>query len=310
MRSEDEPKSAANTTGKFVVCLYFIASSLIATTQFIAHEFSYSPVLGKPNIGVLYSPTNSFKWSIDLFSNFPTSIILAWFVGLLIGAVATGTLLLLLLLLRNKKKSLIGHGSAAWADYEDIKNARLIDHETNKTSLIVGGYQMPKSSEIRYLIHTGPESTLNYAPSRSGKGVSIVIPNLLSYEESIFVLDVKGELWASTSGYRKERLGQKVLFHNPASKEAGNAKLNILEEIRIHEDEAVKDTQLVCEYLIPSESNGGGKEQSSENDHFVTAARSALVGVVLYEIVKNPNNVVSVTDVLASAHPETDKRLY
>ena len=47
------------------------------------------------------------------------------------------------------------------------------------------------------------------APTRSGKGVGVVIPNCLNYSDSLVVLDIKLENFDITSGFRAEH-GQEV----------------------------------------------------------------------------------------------------
>jgi len=51
-----------------------------------------------------------------------------------------------------------------------------------------------------YLRHNGPEHVLCYAPTRSGKGVGLVVSTLLSWGDSAVITDLKGELWALTAG--------------------------------------------------------------------------------------------------------------
>jgi len=257
---------------------------LWTSTQYIAAHYSYDPLLGTPIYGTLYAPHNTFKWTFQITATNPNVIAISWLLAVVVAAVTTFMVFALYGLANGGKKRRHGHGSARWADHEDIAQARLVDAPTNKTSLIVGGFKSKKTDVVEYLIHTGPESVLAYAPSRSGKGVSLVIPNLLSFEGSAFILDVKGELWASTAGYRRDGLDQKTLFHNPSSMEVGNAKFNVFEEIRTTEPTAVKDAQLIAEYLIPSSKKGDSS--GGENDHFETSARSLLVGVCLYELNK------------------------
>ena len=67
----------------------------------------------------------------------------------------------------------------------------------------------------KLLHYSGQQFALLAAPTRSGKGVGIVIPNLLSYKSSVVVLDIKQENFNLTSGYRKEVLGQEVYLFNP-----------------------------------------------------------------------------------------------
>src|SRR4029450_5304356 len=59
--------------------------------------------------------------------------------------------------------------------------------------------------------HTGPEHVLCFAPTRSGKGVGLVVPTLLTWPGSAIVHDIKGENWTLTAGWRS-RFGRAVLF--------------------------------------------------------------------------------------------------
>ena len=81
----------------------------------------------------------------------------------------------------------------------------------------------------------GPEHVLTYAPTRSGKGVGLVIPTLLSWNHSTVVADLKGELWALTAGWRKQHAGQTVMRFEPASSR-GSVRWNPLDEIRLGTD--------------------------------------------------------------------------
>ena len=61
----------------------------------------------------------------------------------------------------------------------------------------------PHGNRLHYLRHNGPEHILAFAPTRSGKGVGLVIPTLLAWSESAVVYDIKGENWAKTAGFRQ-----------------------------------------------------------------------------------------------------------
>src|SRR3546814_17071457 len=100
----------------------------------------------------------------------------------------------------------------------------------------------------RYLRHDGPEHVLCFAPTRSGKGVGLVIPSLLTWPGSCIVHDIKGENWQLTSGFRS-RHGRVLLFDptNPAS-----AAYNPLLDVRKGEWE-VRDVQNVADVLVDDE---------------------------------------------------------
>src|SRR3546814_2876745 len=70
----------------------------------------------------------------------------------------------------------------------------------------------------KFLTFDGNEHCIVEAPTRSGKGVGIVIPNLLSWQESVVVLDVKRENWEATAGFR-QKYGQAVYLFNPTDPE-------------------------------------------------------------------------------------------
>ena len=72
------------------------------------------------------------------------------------------------------------HGTARFAHKKDVQKSGLFAD----TGVVLGGF------EDKRLTHNGPEHVLVFAPTRSGKGVSIVVPTLLDWTESSVVLDV------------------------------------------------------------------------------------------------------------------------
>jgi type IV secretion system protein VirD4 len=82
----------------------------------------------------------------------------------------------------------------------------------------------------RYLRFSGQQFVLLAAPARSGKGTGIVIPNLLSYSDSVVVLDVKQENYAITAGFRRA-CGQDVYLFNPFAEDGRTHRYNPLSAI-------------------------------------------------------------------------------
>ena len=76
---------------------------------------------------------------------------------------------------------------------------------------------------------------ITVAPTRSGKGVGLVIPNLLHYPGSVIVIDPKGENFAVTHRWRNQRLGQRIVcidpFHVVMDKAAKTDSINPLDGI-------------------------------------------------------------------------------
>ena len=94
------------------------------------------------------------------------------------------------------------HGSARLASPEDIEATGIM---RSQGGVYVGGWYNDSTRRLQYLRHNGPEHVLAFAPTRSGKGVGLVIPTLLAWDESAVIYDIKGENWAKTAGFRASR---------------------------------------------------------------------------------------------------------
>src|SRR5689334_635759 len=68
-----------------------------------------------------------------------------------------------------------------------------------------------------YLRFEGSEHVALYARTGSGKSSSVVITNCFAWRGSLVVLDIKGECYRATAGYRKHVLGQDVYLFDPAA---------------------------------------------------------------------------------------------
>ena len=110
--------------------------------------------------------------------------------------------------IKNERNDL--HGSAHWAAQREVETTKLLPSPTNRGGVVFGAWR-DASGRVQYLRHKGPEHMMVFAPTRSGKGVGIVIPTLVSWDESVLVLDIKGENWALTSGFRERVLKQPAL---------------------------------------------------------------------------------------------------
>lgn len=126
----------------------------------------------------------------------------------LIAAGISGFIVLLLpflLAVTGRKSNPNVHGKARFATEKEIEKNGFF----GKTGMVVGklGHHL-----LRF---PGNEFVLLSAPTRSGKGVSTVIPSLLSFEGSVVVLDIKGENYQITSHFRASQLGNRVIYFNP-----------------------------------------------------------------------------------------------
>lgn len=147
-----------------------------------------------------------------------------------------GVSLLSLFLFFKNKESLFGE--ARFANQREIKKMGLFGDADNyvKRGIIIGKYGK------RFLKYGGAQFVALGAPTRSGKGVGIVIPNLLHWEESAVVQDIKQECFDFTSKYRQEKLGNKIYLFNPFS--TRTHRYNPFTYIDMEDDEKA-DSQLM-----------------------------------------------------------------
>ncbi len=153
------------------------------------------------------------------------------------------------------------HGDAKWASEGEIVKASLRD----KKGLLLG------NTDGGYLVNYSFQHVLLFAPTGSGKGVGFVIPNLLFWEESAIVHDIKLENYELTSGYRKNVMGHKVYLWNPASPQGITHCYNPLDFVSRQMGQMVDDCQKIATLLL-----------NEENDFWEKEARSLLVGIMLY----------------------------
>lgn len=153
------------------------------------------------------------------------------------------------------------HGDAKWAEEIDIKKAGLRE----KKGMLLG------VDKKGYLVAGGYQHSLLFAPTGSGKGVGFVIPNLLYWEDSVFVHDIKLENYELTSGYR-EKMGQKVYTWSPADPDGITHCYNPIDWVSEKSGQMVDDVQKIANLIMP------------EKEFWNNEARSLFVGVVLYLI--------------------------
>jgi type IV secretion system protein VirD4 len=234
----------------------------------VANSFGFSPALGF-NLGHIYPPWSFWLWRQWEAGN-PRVFAQAFGIGSLV-TIAGWLLLLLDVARRNFHVNPYLHGSARWADLKDIKAASLLGND----GVYVGGWR-DKRGHLHYLRHNGPEHVLLYAPTRSGKGISMILPTLLSWKESAFVTDLKGELYELTAGWRQKHAKNKVLRFEPASA-TGSCCFNPMNELRLGTEYEVGDVQNLA--LLIVDPHGRGMDRG---DHWQKTAYSLLVGCILH----------------------------
>jgi type IV secretion system protein VirD4 len=234
-------------------------------TQWTAWRLGYQPQLGTPWAHVgglpLYPPPAFFLWWywFDAYAPriFVEGAIIASSGGFAAIIIAIG----MSVWRAQEAKDATTYGSARWATVAEIKAAGLLDAD----GVVLGRF------DRGYLRHDGPEHVICFAPTRSGKGVGLVVPTLLTWPGSAIVHDIKGENWQLTAGLRS-RFGRVLLFDptNPQS-----SPYNPLLEVR-RGDKEVRDVQNVADILVDPE---GALER---RNHWEKTSHSLLVGAILH----------------------------
>ena len=256
-----------------LLALLSLMAGLIAASQFFANAFQYQAALG-PHYYKFYAPWSILKWAFYWHEKYPDEFARSASVGVIVGGLGLLAIILVQMVQTNTSKANeFMHGSARWADKKDITQAGLLG---NDEGVYVGGW-LDKHGEFHYLRHNGPEHVLCYAPTRSGKGVGLVVPTLLSWQHSAVITDLKGELWAMTAGWRQGYAENKVLRFEPAGQ--GGVCWNPLDEIRIGTDYEVGDVQNLATLIV--DPDGKGLES-----HWQKTAQALLVGMILHVLYK------------------------
>lgn len=269
-----------------------VLGGLQSATQFFAYTFNYQDNLGS-HISHIYAPWSILNWASDWYSIYPDEFMRSGSIGMVVTTVGLlGVAIAKVVTSNSSKASEYLHGSARWAEKKDIQSAGLLPRDrtalevvTGKdaptsTGVYVGGWE-DKDGKFYYLRHNGPEHVLTYAPTRSGKGVGLVVPTLLSWPQSSVITDLKGELWALTAGWRQKHAKNKVLRFEPASSNGGVC-WNPLDEIRIGTEYEVGDVQNLATLIVDPDGKG-------MDSHWQKTSYALLVGVILHALYKAKN---------------------
>ena len=251
--------------GQILIVFAIVIAGLWASTQWAAAELAYQPELG-PAWFILfghpvYRPWQLFAWWYHYDAYAPHIFDRAGMVAGASGFIGCGAAVAGSLWRARQSANVTTYGSARWASRHDVERAGL----HGEAGVLVG--------EIngRYLRHDGPEHVMAFAPTRSGKGVGLVVPTLLSWTGSTIVHDIKGENWTLTAGWR-DRFSHCLLF-NPT--DARSAHYNPLVEVRRGPEE-VRDVQNIADILVDPE---GALER---RNHWEKTSYSLLVGAILH----------------------------
>jgi type IV secretion system protein VirD4 len=251
--------------GQILIVFAIIILGVWAATQWAAAMLAYQPELGAPWFSLgglpLYRPWALFVWWYHYEAYAPAVFDKAGTLAGASGFLGCGAAVAGSLWRARQSSNVTTYGSARWATEAEARQAGLFGDR----GLFLG------SLGGAYLRHDGPEHVMAFAPTRSGKGVGLVVPTLLSWTGSAVIHDIKGENWELTAGWRS-RFSHCLLF-NPT--DPRSARYNPLLEVRRGEHE-VRDVQNIADILVDPE---GALER---RNHWEKTSHSLLVGAILH----------------------------
>lgn len=279
--------------GQITIVFGIVIASTWGATQWTAGALGFQTRLGAPWFLVadypIYLPWRLFEWWFA-YEAYAPEIFEEGGAIAAGGGVAGALYAILNSVWRARQNQLVTtYGSARWATPKEIK----------ETGLFAAKGVFLGRLDNNYLRHDGPEHVMCFAPTRSGKGVGLVLPTLLSWTSSAVVHDIKGENWELTSGWRSSF--SHCLLFNPT--DARSARYNPLLEVRKGAAE-VRDVQNIADILVDPE---GALERRT---HWEKTSHSLLVGVILHVLyAEEQKTLTRVTEILADPAQSFEKTL-
>lgn len=235
-------------------------------TQWVAHMLAFQAQLGPPWFRLLsypvYQPWQYLVW-VFYFNAYAPEVFTKAMMPIFGGACLSVVTAFAMSIWRARLvDTATTHGSARWASRREVAQSCLV---AGNQGVVLG-----IAEDGRYLTHDGPEHVIVIAPSRSGKGVGIVVPTMLNWTHSVVCNDIKREVWEETAGWRSTF--SHVMAFDPSS--FATARFNPLFEVRKGAFE-VKDVQNITDMMV--DPDGKGKP-----DHWTKEGDAYLVAVILH----------------------------
>ncbi len=182
--------------GQILIVFAIVTLGLWAATQWAAAMLAYQPELGSCWFEIghfpIYRPWALFGWWFHYDAYAPGVFEKAGALAGASGFLGCAAAIAGSLWRARQSSNVTTYGSARWAREREVREAGLFG-DAGVFLGTLGGH---------YLRHDGPEHVMAFAPTRSGKGVGLVVPTLLSWTGSAVVHDIKGENWELTAGWR------------------------------------------------------------------------------------------------------------
>jgi len=262
--------------GQILLVSLVVLAFVWTATEWTAWRLRFQHQLGPPWFELfgwpVYQPQEFFWWWFSFEAYAPHIFDEGGYIAAAGGVAAVAVATTMSVLRAREAKRVTTYGSARWAETREIRDAGLLGDD----GVLLGRWRKD------YLRHNGPEHVLCFAPTRSGKGVGLVVPTLLTWPGSAIVHDIKGENWALTAGWRG-RFGRVLLF-DPTN--AQSAAYNPLLEVRRGEWE-VRDVQNIADVLVDPE---GALEK---RNHWEKTSHALLVGTILHVLYAEPDKTLA-----------------
>lgn len=220
------------------------------------------------SLGTVYWPTRLLVWGLGYQHVATIAPILRDAAYVFAGVAGVAAVAIILAVSRRSAAPVSGsHGTAQWGRNDEL---------TVDAGVLVGvGESADRRRPAPLLRYDGDGHLLTVAPTRSGKGIGVVIPNLLSYPGSIVVTDPKGENHAVTVAARTA-MGQTVHVLDPFGAVSGTASFNPLAIIDPQSADGHDDAWMLADMLVAPDGRAGDHVFWSEE------ARALLAGLILY----------------------------
>ncbi|XUY29670.1 type IV secretory system conjugative DNA transfer family protein [Agrobacterium sp. rho-8.1] len=160
-------------------------------------------------------------------------------------------------------------GSARWANGKDLQKL-----SAPETGLLIGRDPMTNTL-LRY---AGPAHLLTMAPTRTGKGVGTIIPNLLTAQRSVICIDPKGEN-AKITLRARQRFGPVHILDPFAVTGRRSSALNPLDMLDPAGSDLSEDANTLADALVFDEPGMSG------DAHWNEEAKALIAGLILNIVV-------------------------
>jgi type IV secretion system protein VirD4 len=251
--------------GQILTVFLIVLATTWGATEWTAWRLGFQPELGAPWFELagfpFYLPPAFFWWWYAYDAYAPPIFVEGAYIAASGGLISVVVAIGMSVWRAREAKNVETYGSARWARPDEVRDVGLLGPD----GVVLG------KLDHAYLRHDGPEHVLCFAPTRSGKGVGLVVPSLLTWPGSAIVHDIKGENWQLTAGFRAQH-GRVLLFDPTNTK---SAAYNPLLEVRRGEWE-VRDVQNIADILVDPEGS------LEKRNHWEKTSHALLVGAILH----------------------------